>query len=155
MNKYVSYTSLESKLVTESKALKNKINSIIKLDFKKQKEKFVTDIDFIGWNWENIQYAEILYKNYLFLIAKYRESEPHLPPSTDIDDFWHGHILDTQRYTDDCVRIFGTMIHHNPFFGYGTTEAEKLLSASFERTQELYTYEFGAPIFEVRERLNT
>jgi hypothetical protein len=146
----VIYISLEGKLATENETLKKTINAILELDFEKQKEKFVTDIDFIGWDWENIQYAEILYKNYLFLIAKYRDSVNHLPPSTDIDDFWHGHILDTQRYTDDCVRIFGSIIHHNPYFGYGNREAEKQLTISFAKTQELHTYEFGAPIFEVR-----
>ncbi|AVX05980.1 hypothetical protein MXMO3_03477 (plasmid) [Maritalea myrionectae] len=145
----VEYTPLEEKLTGIEPHSKSGLKAILDLDFTDQKNKFVSDPDFIGWTEENIDFAEFFYKNFLFLNLKYGGSG-HLPPSTDIDDFWHGHISDTRRYAPDCERIFGYFLHHNPYFGIGTQKDQKLLTDSFERTQELHCKEFGAEIFEVR-----
>jgi hypothetical protein len=32
----------------------------------------------------------------------------------DSDGLWHAHILDTRAYGDDCQRIFGRFLHHDP-----------------------------------------
>lgn len=145
----IHYVSLHSKLDTIDSSIKSGLEGILELDFTNQKDKFVVDPDFHGWTKENIEFAELLYKNYLYLCLKYPNVE-RLPPSIDVDDFWHGHILDTRRYSDDCKKIFGRMLHHNPYFGYGSVTAKAELTDGFEVTQELHEQEFGAPIFEVR-----
>jgi hypothetical protein len=146
----VAYTSLNAKLLNAPNSLREQVEKILALDFSEQKAKFVLDPDFQGWTEANVSFAELLYKHYLYLKAKFPD-EPHLPPSRDIDDFWHGHILDTVRYTDDCIDIFGCILHHNPYFGMGSESSKALLVDSFGRTQELHIEEFGAPIFEVRD----
>jgi hypothetical protein len=35
-------------------------------------------------------------------------------PSAEADLVWHQHILDTARYAQDCQRIFGRFLHHDP-----------------------------------------
>ena len=47
-----------------------------------------------------------LYKNYLFLKKKYSQDYDKLPPSVEIDEFWHNHILDTKKYRVDCEKNF-------------------------------------------------
>jgi hypothetical protein len=37
-----------------------------------------------------------------------------------LDDLWHEHILDTQKYKEDCESVFGKFIHHNPHVPKGT-----------------------------------
>lgn len=145
----VKYKSLQTKLNKADEKIKLGIKEILALDFSAQKNKFVIDPDFHGWTEDNIDFGELLYKNYLYLCLKYQDGR-HLPPSTDIDDFWHGHILDTRRYSYDCNKIFGRILHHNPYFGFGSTQDVNALSDSFDEIQKLHTAEFGAPIYEVR-----
>ncbi|CAN7614135.1 hypothetical protein LJR230_004442 [Trinickia sp. LjRoot230] len=85
--------------------------------------------------------AETGYRQFLKLAAKY----PDLPvvPTEAVDEFWHMHILDTQRYASDCERIFGYMIHHDPYLGIdgGEDEVRQLeLSAA---SHALAAREFG------------
>lgn len=35
-------------------------------------------------------------------------------PPGSVDDVLHTHILDTKRYLDDCMKVFGEFVHHNP-----------------------------------------
>ena len=53
-----------------------------------------------GWSADQCSYYEGLYKNWLYLRRRY-EGEI-LPPQVEIDEFWHGHILDTRTYFRDC-----------------------------------------------------
>lgn len=62
-----------------------------------------------------IESAEAGYRQFLKLAAKHPDAP--LVPSKEVDEFWHMHILDTQRYSADCERIFGYMIHHDPYSG--------------------------------------
>lgn len=61
-----------------------------------------------------------------------------------IDDFWHLHILDTQKYAEDCQVIFGYFLHHFPYFGMRGEEDAKNLSDSWEETCNLYQNRFGS-----------
>lgn len=88
-----------------------------------------------------------LYRQFLFLKKKYPSEA--LPPSQDIDEFWHEHILDTFAYQQDCNKTFGEILHHNPFL------PEKDLSRidkDFERTQELHFNEFGEYIIATKSK---
>lgn len=97
-----------------------------------------------GWSAETADKVEEKYKKWLFLKRKY-ENEL-VPPSRDIDAFWHSHILDTHAYFRDTLAIFGKYLHHYPYFGMrGKADHEKLVSA-FENTKRLYREEFGEEV---------
>src|SRR3990167_1455828 len=89
------------------------------------------------------------YKNFLYLNKKY-ETLGQLPPSEEIDEFWHNHILDTEKYIKDCDAIFGKYLHHYPYFGMDGKSNEQDLSNAFEHMQQLYKKEFGDQIYRVR-----
>ena len=102
-----------------------------------------------NWTKKSAELAETQYRNYLLLCKKYGETHP-LPPSHEIDEFWHNHVLCTRRYTKDCEKIFGYYLHHDPHHGdRGTILHEDLVQTFKESTRELYFKEFGVPLSHV------
>jgi len=94
-----------------------------------------------GWTREFVERMELEYRRFLTLLAKY-PLEP-IAPGKDVDRFWHAHILDTQKYSDDCERVFGCYLHHFPYFGMRGAHDAAALAEAGERTRELYAAEFG------------
>lgn len=91
-----------------------------------------------------------MYKNFLYLNKKYR-SQYNLPPTDEIDEFWHMHILDTKQYRRDCEAIFGEYLDHYPYFGIDETTNFDDLSTAFEKMLGLYEKEFeGEKLIQVR-----
>src|SRR5687767_9924066 len=86
---------------------------IYAIDFKHIINKMVKYDDWLRRDAENT--CE-LYRNFLYLNKKYGK-ERQLPPSEDVDQFWHNHILDTEKYRADCDAIFGHYLHHYPYLG--------------------------------------
>lgn len=87
------------------------------------------------------------YRNYLFLRKKY--SRYNLPPSKDIDEVWHAHVLHTKEYRQFCKQVFYNeedqfLDHHPHIAKEGTMEK---LNSLFEKTQDLYHKEFGEYIY--------
>jgi hypothetical protein len=74
------------------------------------------------------------YRKFLFLIHQYPTAS--MVPSHLIDEVWHDHILHTRNYSEDCKRVFGQFIHHNP----STSEDGEDISETFD----LYTRTFGS-----------
>src|SRR3989338_8687 len=101
------------------------------------------------WKRKDVLTACDLYKNFLFIKKKYSQDEP-LPPSEDIDEFWHNHILDTQKYKQDCDRIFGHYLDHYPYLGMDGKTTEADATRFIEKTQELHHKEFGIYIYNIR-----
>lgn len=101
-----------------------------------------------GWDLDEAEEACRLYRNWLFLTAKYPGKA--LPPSEDIDEFWHNHILDTKKYRTDCQAVFGEFRDHYPYFGIDGTTTMVDLKDAFEETNRLHFEEFGDYIYEVR-----
>ncbi len=90
------------------------------------------------------------YRNYLFLKIKYGNSHI-LPPSLDIDEVWHAHILHTEEYYEFCHRVFGFFLHHHPHHGKDNNLTDLDITKIFEHeTQRLYYLEFGDYIEAVR-----
>jgi len=90
------------------------------------------------------------YRRYLILRKKYPKS--NLPPSKDIDEAWHAHILHTKDYRDFCKKVFadedGQYLDHHPHIAKeGSMERLNIL---FEKTQELYRAEFDTYIYKVK-----
>ena len=83
------------------------------------------------------------YRNYLFLKIKYGKTHT-LPPSLDIDEVWHAHILHTEEYTEFCQEAFGFFLHHHPHHGKNNELTDADIAQAFEQeTQKLYYLEFG------------
>jgi hypothetical protein len=102
-------------------------------------------------NWTRNQATEASkqYRNYLFLKKKYGDDYP-LPPSYDIDDVWHAHILHTEDYYNFCKQVFGEFLHHHPHHGKDNSITDTDIEKLFEKTQELYYLEFQEPICNIR-----
>jgi hypothetical protein len=117
------------------------IEGVRGLDLEPIKFKLMDAAEGEGWTREFVERTEVQYRRFLALLAKY----PHEPiaPGKDVDRFWHAHILDTQKYTEDCDRVFGRYLHHFPYFGMRGADDAAALAAAGARTLELYAAEFA------------
>ena len=133
MNASLSSTS-EPKLV-------ERLRAIQALDLDPIKVKIMDREEGRGWTLEQANEAERRYKQ--FLVLKLRYPNRSIVPSKTVDQFWHQHILDTQKYAEDCQRIFGFFVHHFPYFGMRGEEDAANLKRCFIESQELLRKEFG------------
>lgn len=110
------------------------------LDFTDLTEKMCQPNKFAAAIWEKgaAIRASKLYKNWLWLIRKFAAEYFPLPPSLEIDEIWHRHIFETNRYVWDCKAIFGVFLHHNPY-----PKEDTDMKKGFENTKLLYKQEFG------------
>ncbi len=97
-----------------------------------------------GWTREYAEGIEQGYRTYLTMLAKYPDHAEDILLSKDVDEFWHTHILQTIKYTDDCEAVFGKYLHHNPHVGELTAADVDRRDAMAERTRRLYQREFGS-----------
>lgn len=104
----------------------------------------------LGWKQKEAEAACSLYRNFLFLHKKYGH-EHSLPPSEEIDEFWHNHILDTKKYRQDCQVIFGRYLDHYPYFGIDGKTNLTDLNHAFETTQQFHQQEFGYRIERIKK----
>jgi len=97
-----------------------------------------------GWTREYADSIEVAYKTYLTMLAKYPDDAEDILLSEDVDEFWHTHILQTIKYTEDCEAVFGKYLHHTPHIGEVTQEDVEKRIALAEKTRRLYEREFGS-----------
>lgn len=103
------------------------------------------------WLPEDVEKTCQLYRNFLWLKKKYESTDIKIPPSKDVDDFWHYHILDTEKYRMDCQNIFGYYLHHHPTYPGPEGDAKlKRLGVAFEKLQQIHLQEFGEMICATR-----
>jgi hypothetical protein len=127
--------------ITE-RPLEQVVAAIQALDLDPIKFKLMDSEEGQGWSREYADKMEQAYKGFLTLLVTYPDET--LAPSKDVDKFWHGHILDTLKYAEDCDSVLGYFLHHFPYFGMrGAEDAANLMRAG-ERTQGLYQREFGS-----------
>lgn len=93
------------------------------------------------WTRRQCCLAEREYRRFLTLIA--RHPARAIVPNKVMDTFWHYHILDTEKYERDTKGVFGSFLHHFPYFGLRGKEDKKALQKAFESTKELYRRTFG------------
>src|SRR6267143_1144415 len=96
-----------------------------------------------GWTREYVERIERGYKTYLTMLAKYPDHAEDILLSKDVDEFWHTHILQTIKYTEDCETVFGKYLHHAPHIGEVTQTDVQKRTALAEKTRHLYEREFG------------
>lgn len=95
----------------------------------------------LGWSLAHACLVAEEYRRFLMLCQKYPDEA--IVPSNVVDDFWHLHILDTQKYADDCARHLGFFLHHFPYFGMRGEEDAANLRRAWARTKILYAEAFG------------
>lgn len=118
------------------------VEAIFALDLDPIKFKLMDKKEGLGWTREKADRMELEYRRFLALSAKYPEEA--IAPSTEVDKFWHGHILDTMKYAEDCQNVFGYFLHHFPYFGMRDAEDAASLAQAAAKTKRLYEQEFGA-----------
>ncbi len=96
------------------------------------------------WTDERLAAAEETYRRFLALNLLYPQET--LAVNRVLDDYWHAHILDTEKYARDCDAIFGKMLHHYPYFGLPGEEDEGEHFVAFGVTQEIWEKAFGVPL---------
>ena len=97
-----------------------------------------------GWTREYAEGIERGYRTYLTMLAKYPDHAEDILLSKDVDEFWHTHILQTIKYTEDCEAVFGKYLHHAPHIGEVTSADKEKRIALAEKTRRLYQREFGS-----------
>jgi len=128
-----------------------------------QARQYIDDIDFTavydkltrddilrpyGYKWAP-QEAEIAisnYKKFLYILVKYHKDFDTILPTLEIDEIWHNHILDTEKYINDCDVLFGRYYHHYPYFGIDDQQIFGISSCipeKFQLTQRLFLIEYG------------
>ncbi len=126
---------------SKGKSVEQIVAAIQALDLEPIKFKLMDTEEGQGWSREYVDQMEIAYKRFLTLSVKYPEET--IAPSNDVDKFWHGHILDTMKYAEDCQNVFGYFLHHFPYFGMRGEEDAANLAAAGKTTNRLYEKEFG------------
>jgi len=119
----------------------SRVAFIMALDLDPMKVKLISPTEGLGWTRMKADLVELQYRQFLILTLKYPEA--HIVPSREVDTFWHQHILDTMKYSEDCQKAFGHFLHHFPYFGMRGQQDAENLKCAFAATQALFKKEFG------------
>lgn len=88
-----------------------------------------------GWCWRQALQAIGRYKTFLFVCYLYPQIR--LVPTQEIDCVWHAHILHTRLYRQDCQRLFGYFIDHEPDSAFAGEAERQNEDGAFVQTQSL------------------
>lgn len=97
----------------------------------------------LGWGSEKTTHVELEYRRFLLALARKRPEDIISPPSQEVDEFWHRHILDTRRYREDCEKVFGRYMDHTPGLG-----VEEQSAADAKRLQVYEEHNVDAAYFD-------
>ena len=114
-------------------------NTLGSIDFSDIKLKLMDVKEGLGWTKDQAEEGEKWYRKFLFLQEKYPDKS--IVPTGVIDAFWHYHILDTRKYQKDCNMLFGSILHHYPYFGMKGDEKE--FKNAFSETKRLFQKHFN------------
>lgn len=122
--------------------LKQKVEG---LDLEPIVVKLMDPVEGKGWSLEKALATTSEYRKFLFLVGlamQTNDSEPVVPWG-GVDEVWHTHILDTEKYHQDCEQLFGRFLHHFPYYGMrGETDRNNLVDSA-RRTLEKVLMHFG------------
>ena len=114
------------------------------IDFDMVKKKLMDPETGEGWSQDHCDRVCAEYRRFLALRREYPMFAA-LVPSSPVDTFWHYHILDTQKYAADCESIFGSFLHHYPYYGMRDGKDLVDLENSWINTRNTYERHFGDP----------
>ena len=95
-----------------------------------------------GWSLQLALASEAWYRRMHFLFFKYPDLM--IVPSKLVDEVWHHHVLDTQKYYEDCMALHGRVVHHFPYLGSNGPEDALELDRLFQETNLKFVEEFGS-----------
>src|SRR6185312_3723014 len=129
-------------IASQKKTSEQMVEAILALDLEPIKTKLMDKTEGQGWTRAQVNHYELEYRRFLTLLARF----PHetIAPNKEVDKFWHGHILDTMKYAEDCDKVFGFFLHHYPYFGMRDEEDAANLAKAFVNMQRLHGQEFGS-----------
>ncbi len=110
--------------------------SILKLDLEPIVVKLMDKEEGSDWSLTFAMEVEQEYRRYLAMCLE--NPKMAVVPSSHVDEFWHTHILDTQKYADDCNAVFGEMLHHFPYFGMRNEQDAQNLQTAWKETKDKY-----------------
>ncbi|MFM9967866.1 MAG: glycine-rich domain-containing protein [Burkholderiales bacterium] len=140
----ISQTIKEQFMNQSQKSVAETLEAIQKMDLDPIKVKLMDAEEGQGWSREYTDKMELAYRRFLTLLVKYPDET--IAPTKDVDKFWHGHILDTMKYAEDCQNVFGYFLHHFPYFGMRGEEDAANLTIAGKKMHEIYVHEFGESI---------
>lgn len=111
------------------------------LDLESMMVKAMDTDEGFGWDLNTTQFIAEEYRKYLTLCLE--NPNEAIVPSSMVDNFWHLHILDTQKYADDCQKVFGYFLHHFPYFGMRGAKDAQNLNKAWNATCSKYEKRFG------------
>ncbi len=114
---------------------------IVELDLDPIKVKLMHKESGEGWSLEQANVVEAEYRRYLYLMKAFPNEA--FAPGTDVDTFWHYHILDTMKYAADCQDVFGYFVHHFPYIGLRGEDDLAAHERLGERMRTIYEAAFG------------
>lgn len=122
------------------------IESIHSLDLQYIVKRIVKQLK---WAPRDARKAVRKYKN--FLILRFLYPDYQIVPTDVIDVVWHEHILHTEKYLQDCKKIFGDYFHHHPT-EHAKKKEKEIADSNFLKTARLYEKHFQEPygkIFDI------
>ena len=90
-----------------------------------------------GWTLDFACRVAEEYCRLLVLCLEHQDAHHLIVPSKSVDKFWHLHILDTEKYIEDCQHCFGSILYRSPYL----REAEGL-RMEYMNTFALYRFVF-------------
>lgn len=129
---------------TRKKTVQEIVELIHAMDLGPIKFKLMDAEEGCGWSREYADRMETEYKRFLVLSVKHPDEL--ISPSKEVDKFWHGHILDTLKYAEDCDHVFGYFVHHFPYVGLRGEEDAAKRAAGALTMRRLYQQEFGGTL---------
>ncbi|MBD2180312.1 glycine-rich domain-containing protein-like [Planktothrix sp. FACHB-1355] len=99
-----------------------------------------------GYGWDHAQTVLAIARYKMFLFLNYKHPECQLVPTQEIDEVWHQHILDTQKYAQDCQTLFGYFLHHFPYLGLGDETKHQEWQSCSAKTEFLFEKYFGVGV---------
>lgn len=90
-----------------------------------------------GYGWCQRQTLQAMARYKAFLFVCYLYPQVRLVPTQEIDCVWHTHLLHTRLYRQDCERLFGYFIDHEPDSAFGGETESKNGDVAFVQTQSL------------------
>jgi len=129
---------------TITKPVAHSISAIQALDLDSVKSRVMDAELGEGWTAEYADSVATAYRTWLTMLVKHPDESEDIMLSKDVDEFWHTHILQTLKYTEDCEQVFGFYLHHFPHVGERTAADLEHREKLAAKTRALYESEFGS-----------
>lgn len=130
----------------DKNAFNNALEIVEKWDFSLAIEKLISTNP-IEWDLKRAEEAVKNYKRYM-AVTKATNGQ-QLVPNADIDQVWHLHILDTRAYYKDCLELFGSFLHHYPYFGMLDSENHQQWKSAQCDSEKLWLELFQEPLYAI------